>query len=91
APHLPAGILSPYRDGERGRCHRRFRQAPALQEGRQRCGKPFLPVTLRGELPGRAMRGGANFGKHRSPPQVGNRHSSEAIALARVWKKNSVA
>ncbi|TPK09232.1 hypothetical protein FJ543_25430 [Mesorhizobium sp. B2-5-7] len=59
APHLPAGILSPYRDGERGAA------VPAFAD-RQRCKKeanlaasPLLPVTIRGEVPGRAMRGSA--------------------------------
>ncbi|TPK07989.1 hypothetical protein FJ872_23535 [Mesorhizobium sp. B2-5-9] len=60
APHLPAGILSPYSDGERGHCHRRFRQSPTLNRRRDRnC--PFLPVPIRGEMPGRAMRGGADI------------------------------
>ncbi|TJV97963.1 MAG: hypothetical protein E5W97_32095 [Mesorhizobium sp.] len=62
APHLPAGILSPYRDGERG--------APiAGFANRRRCRKcavvaasPLLPVTIRGEGPGREMRGGADLG-----------------------------
>ncbi|TPK41649.1 hypothetical protein FJ492_19825 [Mesorhizobium sp. B2-5-4] len=61
APHLPAGILSPYRDGERG--------APiAGFANRQRCRKRasiaasrLLPVTIRGEVPDRAMRGGADL------------------------------
>ncbi|RWM00605.1 MAG: hypothetical protein E5X80_29620 [Mesorhizobium sp.] len=29
APHLPAGILSPYSDGERGALISRFRQSPS--------------------------------------------------------------
>ncbi|TIL30969.1 MAG: hypothetical protein E5Y85_22195 [Mesorhizobium sp.] len=62
APHLPAGILSPYRDGERGSRHR-FRQSLASQEGRRRCGQLLLPATIRGGVPGRAMRGGADFNK----------------------------
>ncbi|TPI50274.1 hypothetical protein FJW05_00200 [Mesorhizobium sp. B2-9-1] len=56
APHLAAGILSPYSDGERG-CLRRFRQPSASQETLQRGSQPFLPVTIRGEMPGRAMKG----------------------------------
>jgi hypothetical protein len=59
APHLPAGILSPYSDGERG--------APAAGfASRERCRKKagiaasfLLPVSIRGEVPGRAMRGSA--------------------------------
>ena len=61
APHLPAGILSPYRDGERG-AGRNLGAVPAtlmigeiLDEG------ILLPVTIRGEVPGRAMRGGATL------------------------------
>ncbi|CCV08944.1 conserved hypothetical protein [Mesorhizobium metallidurans STM 2683] len=42
APHLPAGILSPYSDGERGA----GRNLGALPEG------VLLPVTIRGEVPG---------------------------------------
>ncbi|TPL06184.1 hypothetical protein FJ938_13845 [Mesorhizobium sp. B2-4-14] len=61
APHLPAGILSPYRDGER-RARRHFRQLSTLRCGRLPCCQPLLPVTIRGEVPGRAMRGGADFG-----------------------------
>ena len=60
APHLPAGILSPYRDGEREAIIAGF-------ANRQHCSKrpgiaasPLLPVTIRGEVPGRAMRGGAD-------------------------------
>ncbi|TPI55586.1 hypothetical protein FJ422_06405 [Mesorhizobium sp. B2-6-3] len=54
APHLPAGILSPYSDGERGAFINGF-------ANHQRCGQPFLPVTIRGEMSGRTMRGGADF------------------------------
>ncbi|RWB26505.1 MAG: hypothetical protein EOQ42_07095 [Mesorhizobium sp.] len=58
---MPAGILSPYRDGERALSspvsptHRR-RKSAGVAAG------PLLPVTIRGEVPGRAMRGGANLG-----------------------------
>ncbi|PBC08644.1 hypothetical protein CK230_19910 [Mesorhizobium sp. WSM3859] len=59
APHLPAGILSPYSDGERGTVAAGF-------ANRQRCRKKagiaaslLLPVSIRGEVPGRAMRGSA--------------------------------
>ncbi|KAA3452410.1 hypothetical protein C7I87_01925 [Mesorhizobium sp. SARCC-RB16n] len=57
APHLPAGILSPYSDGERDNSHQRFRQSSAWQRGAPAEPPPFLPVTIRGEMPGRAMRG----------------------------------
>ncbi|TIS89044.1 MAG: hypothetical protein E5W88_22655, partial [Mesorhizobium sp.] len=46
APHLPAGILSPYRDGERGAC-------------RRHCGQLLSP-RLRGEMSGRTVRGSAD-------------------------------
>ncbi|TIQ27983.1 MAG: hypothetical protein E5X48_32040 [Mesorhizobium sp.] len=62
APHLPAGILSPYSDGERGALVADF-------ANRQRCRKSagaaaglLLPVTIRGEGPGRGMRGGGDLG-----------------------------
>ncbi|TIL30413.1 MAG: hypothetical protein E5Y83_19430 [Mesorhizobium sp.] len=57
APHLPAGILSPYRDGERGAVIDDFAIAGVADQGR---GRPLSP-RLRGEMPGRAMRGGANI------------------------------
>ncbi|RUW54351.1 hypothetical protein EOA32_06095 [Mesorhizobium sp. M1A.F.Ca.ET.072.01.1.1] len=59
APHLPAGILSPYSDGER--------EAPAADfANRQRLKRTPTPRPapsprpMRGEVPGRAMRGGAD-------------------------------
>ncbi|RWC53283.1 MAG: hypothetical protein EOS56_30895, partial [Mesorhizobium sp.] len=33
------------------------------------CGQPLLPVTIRGEVPGRAMRGGADFDNWCVPDQ----------------------
>ncbi|TPK79016.1 hypothetical protein FJ548_24565 [Mesorhizobium sp. B2-4-17] len=60
APHLPAGILSPYSDGERGlRSLSAFAATLAVGEAIGDC--VFLPITIRGEMPGRAMRGGANL------------------------------
>ncbi|RWP58285.1 MAG: hypothetical protein EOR08_27965 [Mesorhizobium sp.] len=56
---MPAGILSPYRDGERGAVIDSFANHQRLEERRRHCGQPLLPVTIRGEVPGRAMRGGA--------------------------------
>ncbi|SIT55170.1 conserved hypothetical protein [Mesorhizobium prunaredense] len=59
APHLPAGILSPYSDGEKGAFidgfanHKRCRKSAETPAG------PFLPVAIRGEMSGRTMRGGA--------------------------------
>ncbi|TIQ23820.1 MAG: hypothetical protein E5X51_00030 [Mesorhizobium sp.] len=59
APHCPAGHFSPYRDGEK------TPSSPVspianLQEGRRHCGQLLSP-RLRGEMPGRAMRGGADI------------------------------
>ncbi|RWC77460.1 hypothetical protein EN851_11655 [Mesorhizobium sp. M8A.F.Ca.ET.208.01.1.1] len=58
APHLPAGILSPYSDGERALSHW-LRQSPTSQEVSRHCCQLLLPVPIPGEVPGRAMRGGA--------------------------------
>ncbi len=60
APHLPAGILSPYRDGERGALVAGF--ANHHRDSRKGAGVAaslLLPVTTRGEVPGRATRGSA--------------------------------
>jgi hypothetical protein len=48
-----------YSDGEKGDAAKpvAFRNAANLRN-RLRC--VFLPVTIRGEMPGRAMRGGAD-------------------------------
>ncbi|TPN14974.1 hypothetical protein FKO01_40005 [Mesorhizobium sp. B2-3-3] len=62
APHLPAGILSPYSDGERGALAAALTNHQRLKEDDKIAAKPFLPVPIRGEMPGRAMRGGANVG-----------------------------
>jgi len=43
APHLPAGILSPYSDGERGAVVAAFANPSALQEKRRRCGQLLSP------------------------------------------------
>ncbi|RWH70014.1 MAG: hypothetical protein E5X87_29805, partial [Mesorhizobium sp.] len=43
APHLPAGILSPYNDGERGAVIDGFRQHPTLQNVRRGCGQLLSP------------------------------------------------
>ncbi|RWO88610.1 MAG: hypothetical protein EOQ95_18095 [Mesorhizobium sp.] len=63
APHLPAGILSPYSYGERGARINDFANLHCSKKSRQGCGRPLLPVTIRGEVSGRAMRGGADFDK----------------------------
>ncbi|TJW01718.1 MAG: hypothetical protein E5W97_25655 [Mesorhizobium sp.] len=61
APHLPAGILSPYSDGERGAAIADFANRHRRM-GAKIAASLLLPVTIRGEVPGRAMRGGADFG-----------------------------
>ncbi|TRC89517.1 hypothetical protein FJV80_09760 [Mesorhizobium sp. WSM4310] len=61
APHLPAGILSPYSDGERGAVIADFANRQRRKKGAGIAASPLLPVTIRGEVPGRAMRGGADF------------------------------
>ncbi|TPN36213.1 hypothetical protein FKO01_09660 [Mesorhizobium sp. B2-3-3] len=63
APHLPAGILSPYSDGERGLSSMVSPIAGVVRNSAKGCGQPVLPVTIRGEMPGRAMRGSANTRK----------------------------
>ncbi|RWO44282.1 MAG: hypothetical protein EOS11_11550 [Mesorhizobium sp.] len=59
APHLPAGILSPYSDGERRAVIEGFANHKAGNKGAEIAASPFLPVTIRGEMSGRTMRGGA--------------------------------
>ncbi|QPC94274.1 hypothetical protein GA829_28835 [Mesorhizobium sp. INR15] len=61
APHLPAGILSPYRDGERGALINGFANHQRCKNGAGVATSLLLPVTIRGEVPGRAMRGSANL------------------------------
>ncbi|TPK90306.1 hypothetical protein FJ548_08105 [Mesorhizobium sp. B2-4-17] len=73
APHLPAGILSPYSDGERG-ARRRFRQSPTLK-GASVAASYSLPVPIRGEMSGRTVRGGATPGEHAA--------AADLVALAR--------
>jgi hypothetical protein len=59
APHLPAGILSPYSDGERGAFIDGFANHKRCRKSAETTAGPFLPVTIRGEMSGRTMRGGA--------------------------------
>ncbi|TIP42757.1 MAG: hypothetical protein E5X62_20955 [Mesorhizobium sp.] len=60
APHPPAGTFSPYSDGEKGIGRNVGALSAALEIGEILCQGVFLPVTIRGEMPGRAMRGSAN-------------------------------
>ncbi len=59
APHLPAGILSPYRDGERGALITAFANRRRCRKGAEAAASSLLPVSIRGEGAGRRMRGGA--------------------------------
>src|SRR6266540_4045577 len=61
APHPPAGTFSPYRDGEKGLAATLGTLSAMLEIGEILCEGVFLPVTIRGEMPGRAMRGGAEI------------------------------
>ncbi|WP_292627279.1 hypothetical protein [Mesorhizobium sp.] len=61
APHPPAGTFSPYSDEEKGAC-RHLGALPATSMIGENFGEGvLLPVTIRGEVPGRAMRGSAAF------------------------------
>ena len=62
APHLPAGILSLYRDGERGALITAFANRRRCRKSAEAANSPLLPVPIRGEDAGRRMRGGANTG-----------------------------
>jgi zinc protease len=61
APHLPTGILSPYRNGERNAVIAGFANHQRLKHGAEAAASVFLPVTIRGEMPGRAMRDGTDI------------------------------
>ncbi|RWC56920.1 MAG: hypothetical protein EOS56_22955 [Mesorhizobium sp.] len=58
---MPAGILSPYGDGERGTLIADFANHQRCKKRAEVAASFLLPVTIRGEVPGRAMRGGASF------------------------------
>ncbi|RWK54544.1 MAG: hypothetical protein EOR48_16990 [Mesorhizobium sp.] len=58
APHPPAGDLSPFSDGERGAVVDGFANRWRCKKGAEAAASFFLPVSIRGEMPGRAMRGG---------------------------------
>ncbi|MBB6408454.1 hypothetical protein HNQ71_001098 [Mesorhizobium sangaii] len=61
APHLPAGILSPYSDGERAAGRDLGALSATSMIGEIFSDSFLLPVTMRGEVPGRAMRGSATL------------------------------
>ncbi|TIT03884.1 hypothetical protein, partial [Mesorhizobium sp.] len=52
-PHPPAGTFSPYSDGEKGALSAPF------EVGENFGASSFLSVSIRGEMPGRAMRDSA--------------------------------
>ncbi|AZO57612.1 hypothetical protein EJ077_09105 [Mesorhizobium sp. M8A.F.Ca.ET.057.01.1.1] len=56
APHLPAGILSPYSDGER-------EAVVSVAKKRAPLRQPLSP-RLRGEMSGRTVRGSADGDRH---------------------------
>ena len=60
APHLPAGTLSPYSDGERDAFIEGFANHKRGSKSAEIAASPFLPVTIRGERSGTTMRGGAS-------------------------------
>ncbi|RWD96235.1 MAG: hypothetical protein EOS40_33750 [Mesorhizobium sp.] len=62
APHLPAGILSPYSDGERDALTCGFANRRRCRKGANVAASLLLPVTIRGEGAGRRMRGSAEPG-----------------------------
>ncbi|WP_292303247.1 hypothetical protein, partial [Mesorhizobium sp.] len=60
-PHPPAGTFSPYSDGEKGDGRDLGTLSATLAIGETFGESFFLPVTIRGEMPGRAMRGSASL------------------------------
>ncbi|WP_206516827.1 hypothetical protein, partial [Mesorhizobium sp. M7A.F.Ca.MR.245.00.0.0] len=54
------GTFSPYSDGEKGDGRTLGARSAALKIGETVHNGVFLPVPIRGEMPGRAMRGGAS-------------------------------
>ncbi|TJW35241.1 MAG: hypothetical protein E5X59_35350, partial [Mesorhizobium sp.] len=46
APHLPAGILSPYSDGERDAVVAGFAKRQRCKKGAETAASFFLPVTI---------------------------------------------
>ncbi|TGV55539.1 hypothetical protein EN784_29495 [bacterium M00.F.Ca.ET.141.01.1.1] len=59
APHLPAGILSPYSDGERGATVADFANLKRCRKTTGVAAGPLSP-SLYGEMSGRTVRGGAD-------------------------------
>ena len=59
APHPPTGTFSPYSDGEKGAAAILVPLPVGIGESAD--ASVFLPVTIRGEMSGRTMRGGATL------------------------------
>ncbi|WP_189521395.1 hypothetical protein [Mesorhizobium sp. M1B.F.Ca.ET.045.04.1.1] len=59
APHPPAGTFSPYSDGEKEDGRNAGAIPATLAIGETGDDGVFLPVTIRGEMSGRTMRGSA--------------------------------
>ncbi|WP_206631268.1 hypothetical protein, partial [Mesorhizobium sp. M7A.F.Ca.MR.362.00.0.0] len=64
--------FSPYNDGEKRAERKASVYSATLKIGEIVDESIFLPVTIRGEMPGRAMRGGANLSLKiaAAPPQI---------------------
>jgi zinc protease len=54
-------MLSPYSDGERDALIADFANHQRCRISGKVAASTFLPVTIRGEMSGRTMRGGADF------------------------------
>ncbi|WP_210214102.1 hypothetical protein, partial [Mesorhizobium sp. M4B.F.Ca.ET.017.02.2.1] len=63
------GTFSPYSDGEKGDCRSLDVRLAALSIGEIIDQSTFLPVTIRGEMPGRAM-GGSAYLRWNGPPHA---------------------
>ncbi|TIU50188.1 MAG: hypothetical protein E5W19_10240, partial [Mesorhizobium sp.] len=76
-----------YSDGERGAVVAGFANRRRCRKSAGTAGSLFLPVAIRGEVPGRAMRGSADFNDCRSRPQVGPKWLLHRIrGLAKAWE-----
>ncbi|RUW65263.1 hypothetical protein EOA31_34090 [Mesorhizobium sp. M4B.F.Ca.ET.049.02.1.2] len=61
APHLPAGILSPYRDGERGALVAGFAKHRHCRKSAEVAASSFSPSLYGEKVPEGRMRGSADF------------------------------
>ncbi|RWC32407.1 MAG: hypothetical protein EOS27_08080 [Mesorhizobium sp.] len=68
---MPAGILSPYSDGERGAVINGFVNHRRCRKGHRRCDNLPSPRHYTGEGPGRRIRGSANGSRRTHPsPEI---------------------